>query len=201
MKHFICLTGLGFLLLASCKEPASPTIVSGASSEAKFGGFESEQQWGQHLVSVSSCNNCHSPKIMTAQGPEIDSSRILSGHAAESAPPDVNRKELESKGLVVTGDETAWVGPWGTSFTANLTSDSTTGIGSWTEGQFIECIRHGRYNGAPNGRRLLPPMPWESYRNMSDDELKAVLTYLKSTRPVHNAVPPPQPPVSPRRPT
>ena len=90
---------------------------------------------------------------------------------------------------------TSWVGPWGVSYTANLTSVST-GIGSWKESQFIYAIRNGKFKGLPDGRPLLPPMPWTMYRNMTDDELKAVFTYLKSTRPVRNVVPPPKPPVS-----
>ena len=57
-------------------------------------------------------------------------------------PPDVDRKEVESKGLAVTNDLTAWVGPWGISYAANITSDST-GIGNWSEAQFILCLREG----------------------------------------------------------
>jgi hypothetical protein len=55
-------------------------------------------------------------------------------------PPNVNRKELESKGLFASNTLTAWVGPWGISYSANLTSDST-GIGMWKEEQFLYAIR------------------------------------------------------------
>ena len=132
---------------------------------------------------------------MTPHGPDIDSSRLLSGHPADSPDPEIDRKEMESKGLVTTGDLTSWVGPWGISYTANLTSDST-GIGTWTEGQFIYAIREGKLKGMPNTRSLLPPMPWQMYRNMKDEELKAIFAYLKSTKPIQNVVPPPKAPVS-----
>ena len=131
---------------------------------------------------------------MTPHGPDLDSSLFLSGHPAQLPDIDVNRQEMESKGLAVTGDLTSWVGPWGISYTANLTSDST-GIGAWQESQFIYAIREGKLKGLPNTRPLLPPMPWNMYRNMSDDELKAIFAFLKSTKPISNVVPPPKPPV------
>jgi hypothetical protein len=103
----------------------------------------------------------------------------------------LNRKEMESKGLAAT-NMLEWIGPWGISYTANITSDSTTGIGNWTEDQFLLCIRKGKYGGAPEGRNLLPPMPWPNFAKMTDDELKAVYAYLESTKPIHNIVPQPQ---------
>ncbi len=159
-----------------------------------FGGFGSQVKWGEHIVSVSGCNDCHTPKKMGPQGPEPDFSLALSGHPSQIPAPDVDRKEMESKGLIVTRDLTAWVGPWGISYTANITSDST-GIGNWKEDQFILCMRQGKYMGIANERSLLPPMPWQEFRLMTDGELKAIFAYLKSTRPIHNIVPQPQPPV------
>ena len=100
---------------------------------------------------------------------------------------------MQAKGLVVTNDLTTWVGPWGVSFAANLTPDET-GIAAWDFDRFKTTIRFGRYHGDQNGRMLLPPMPWEMYRHMSDDELAAVFAYLKSLPPVANQVPAPLPP-------
>ena len=84
---------------------------------------------------------------------------------------------------------TAWVGPWGTSFTANLTPDPETGLGRWTEKDFIQTIRTGRHQG--QGRPILPPMLWEQYRNASDDDLKAVFAYLRQVPAIRNRVPQP----------
>jgi len=172
----------------SSKEPK--TLVA---AESTFNGFESQVEWGRHLVTVSACQDCHSPKIITPQGPEIDSSHMLAGHLAGSPEPDVNKKEMQQKGLVVTNDLTTWVGPWGTSYTANLTSDAT-GIGNWTEAQFLLAIKEGKYKGLPGSRNLLPPMPWQMYRNLRDEELKAIFAYLQTTTPVKNIVPQPLPP-------
>ena len=159
------------------------------------GGYESQVKWGEHLVKTGGCGDCHTPKKMGPMGPEEDSSLLLSGHPANLPPPDVNRKEMESKGLVVTNTLTSWVGPWGVSYTANLTSDST-GIGMWKEEQFLYAIRNGKIKGLPGSRMILPPMPWQAIRHMEDDELKAIFAYLKSTKPIANVVPPPLPPES-----
>ena len=122
----------------------------------QYAGYASQEEWGEHLVTVSACHDCHTPKKMTPYGPEIDSSLLLSGHPAQLPDFEVNRKEMESKGLVVTGDLTTWVGPWGVSYTANLTSDST-GIGAWQESQFIYAIREGKLKGLPNTRSYYFP--------------------------------------------
>jgi hypothetical protein len=157
-------------------------------SNIATGGYESPVKFGEHLVIIGGCNDCHTPKKMTSTGPEPDFSLTLSGHPAKIPPPDVDRKEMESKGLAVTNDLTAWVGPWGISYTANITSDST-GIGNWSEAQFILCLREGKSKGVAGNRELLPPMPWQFYKLMTDDELKAIFAYLKSTKPIQNVVP------------
>ena len=184
------------LLLTQCDQ------VSGVKKPAQeetpnpaFGGFESQAKWGEHLVTVSACHDCHTPKKMTPQGPDIDSSLLLSGHPSQLDAPDVNRPDMESKGVIATSDLTSWIGPWGISYTANLTSDAT-GIGNWKEEQFIYAIREGKMKGLAGSRPMLPPMPWQMYRNMTDDELKAIFAYLKNTKPIHNIVPQPTPPVS-----
>ena len=198
MKHksiyFSCICIASALILSQCQS-SDPVKVASTADKPNYGGYESAEQWGEHIVTVSACNDCHSPKKMTATGPVIDSTRLLSGHPSEMPDIDVNRKELESKGVAATQDLTAWVGPWGISYTANLTSDST-GIGAWTESQFIYSIRNGKYKGLENSRPLLPPMPWDMYRNFSDDELKAIFAYLKTTTPIRNIVPAPKAPVS-----
>ena len=177
---------------SSCNQQTS--VKETNSKPPEFGGYESNIEWGEHIVTISGCHDCHSPKIMTPHGPEIDSTRLLSGHPADMPDIDVNRKDMEAKGLFLTNDLTSWVGPWGISYTANLTSDAS-GIGSWQESQFIYAIRNGKYKGLPNGRPLLPPMPWQMFRHMTDEELKAVFAFLQSTMPIKNVVPPPKPPV------
>jgi cytochrome c553 len=150
---------------------------------------ESLAKRGEYLVTIMGCHDCHSPKVMTPQGPAPDSARLLSGHPANLPLPKVDASELQSW-VLFNHNITAFVGPWGVSFAANLTSDET-GIGNWTEAQFFKAIREGKYKGLDNTRPLLPPMPWNMYRNASDDDLRAIFAYLKSTKPVENRVPAP----------
>jgi Cytochrome c len=173
------------------------TNTAGDSTQIKdqYAGFGSEIAYGRHLVTIGGCNDCHTPKKMTPQGLVPDTMLLLSGHPAALPPLDINRNEIESKGLAVTRDMTEWAGPWGVSYSANLTPDST-GIGSWTEAQFMRAIREGKWQGLDGTRPLLPPMPWQELRRMTDEELSAIFAYLKSIKPVSNVVPLPLPPVS-----
>ena len=184
-------------LAISCSETKKNEIAKEITESKKidFGNFESQEKWGEHLVTILDCNACHTPKKMTNQGPVHDESLRLSGRPAENPGIEIDRKEIESKGLTVTGDLTEWIGPWGISFAANLTPDET-GLGNWTEDQFMLAIREGKSKGLSGSRTLLPPMPWEMYRHMTDGELKAVFAYLKTLKPISNIVPPPIPPVS-----
>lgn len=164
-----------------------------AVAKVDFNGYASRAKWGEHLVTVSACHDCHTPKKMTAMGPVIDSSLLLAGHITGSPEPGINGKELQGKGLVVTSDLTTWIGPWGTSYTANLTSDES-GIGNWQEAQFMRALREGKYKGLEGSRNLLPPMPWDMYKNFTDEEIKAIFAYLKTTTPIRNIVKGPLPP-------
>lgn len=148
---------------------------------------------GERLVTVLGCNDCHSPKVMTAKGPVTDSLRLLAGHPADEQLPPYEKEILKSY-VLFNMSSTAATGPWGTSFAANLTPDQS-GIGNWTEEQFIRAMKEGKWKGLENSRDLLPPMPWAAYSHMPDEDLKAIFTYLKSISPVNNAVPMAIPPV------
>ena len=199
MKIYLLISSLllfSFLFLSTpvLKElPEKNTELTAAAIALQ--GNQEQIRFGERLVVIAACHDCHTPKKMTDKGPVMDYSRALSGHPADMPPPDVNRKEVEQKGLAVTNTLTVWVGPWGISYAANLTSDAT-GIGNWTEKQFFTAIRQGKYKGLENSRSLLPPMPWDMYRNMTDEELRAIFAYLKSTKPIKNVVPAAQPPVT-----
>jgi hypothetical protein len=146
-------------------------------------------QHGKYMVTVMSCNDCHSPKVFTADGPVADTTRLLSGSPSTVPLPKIDTNSLHP-GYWYTGspDLTAWVGPWGISFAANLTPDSTTGIGAWSEETFINTLRSGKHLGLKDGRQILPPMPWNFIAVATDDDLKAIFAYLKSLPPIHNQV-------------
>jgi hypothetical protein len=125
---------------------------------------------------------------MGPKGPHADMTRALTGHPQNekmAAPPALNGAWVWAG----AGTNTAFAGPWGVSFTANLTPDPDTGLGKWTEEMFIATIRTGRHQGV--GRPVLPPMPVQVYTNMTDEDLKSVFAYLQSLPPVRNRVPAP----------
>jgi hypothetical protein len=159
--------------------------------QQKGGANKAQIERGKFYVTVGGCNDCHSPKIFTPQGPVIDSTRLLSGHPATEPVPGIPQGVLGPGkwGALTNGHLTAWAGPWGVSFTRNLTPDIATGIGSWTEEIFIKAMRTGKDMG--EGRDILPPMPWFNFAQMSDGDLKAIFAYLKSLKPIQNAVPDP----------
>jgi mono/diheme cytochrome c family protein len=144
---------------------------------------------GEHLVIGGACHDCHSPKIMTPEGPKVDSSRLLSGHPADAPVPQIDLNALKPGYWIhFSPDLTTFVGPWGMSYAANLTSDSATGIGAWSEANLVVAIRTGKHMGFKNGRSIMPPMPWDNYRNLPDDDLRSIFAYLKSTPPISNRV-------------
>jgi len=147
---------------------------------------------GQYLVNAIGCDDCHSPKKMGPHGPEVDSAHRFSGYPAGRPLPGFDAGTAKNW-ILFGGDLTSSVGPWGVSFAANISSDPT-GIGNWTEAQFIRCIREGKWKGLEQGRPLLPPMPWENFRKLSYEDLRCIYTYLKTTKPVNNSVPQPIPP-------
>jgi hypothetical protein len=146
---------------------------------------------GAYIVSTAGCHDCHTPFKVGPNGPEPDMTRQLSGHPADvevPAPP-------KPVGPWIWGGaetNTAFYGPWGISFAFNLTPDENTGLGIWTEDMFVRAIREGKHMG--QSRPILPPMPWPVYRNLTDDDLKAVFAYLRTIPKIANRVPDPKTP-------
>ena len=68
---------------------------------------------------------------------------------------------------------------------SNITPDKETGIGNWTDDQIIDAIRNGK---RPDGTIIGPPMPIPFYRDMSDTDVRAIVAYLRSVRPIRNKV-------------
>jgi cytochrome c553 len=172
--------------------------VSFASSAAEPKGAgpakgSANVERGRYLAGFGGCNDCHSPKVFTPKGPQVDESKRLSGHPASEKLPALPAGVLgpDRWGAVTTNGLTAWVGPWGTSFAANLTPHAT-GIGNWTAEAFIKAMRTGKHLG--EGRQILPPMPWQDIGKLRDADLRALFAYLKSLPPVANEVPAPLPP-------
>ena len=144
---------------------------------------------GRYLVNTSGCHDCHTPFKMGPSGPEPDMSRMLSGHPEALVMPPAPRLPEGPWMMTTSATNTAWAGPWGVSFTANLTPDAETGLGKWTLKNFKETLRTGRHMG--RGRPILPPMPIPAYSQFNDADLEAIFTYLQSIPAVKNRVPEP----------
>ncbi len=145
---------------------------------------------GAYLVKIIGCDDCHTPWIEGPEGPEPDMTRRLSGHPEDmalAAPTAVD----ENWPWQGAGSNTAYAGPWGVSFAANLTPDELTGTGIWTEDIFVQTLRTGRHWG--HARPILPPMPWQAYRWMTDEDLRAIYAFLRTVPPIRNQVPEPIP--------
>jgi len=123
---------------------------------------ETELQRGKYLVSVIPCTDCHTPGTFLGKP---DKKRYLGGS-------DVG---FEVPGL-------------GVFYAPNLTPDKETGLGNWSKEEIATAITTGK---RPDGRILAPPMPVESFKNLSHSDALAIATYLKSLPAIKNKVPGP----------
>ena len=158
-------------------EPAAPAATAASQVDR-----------GRMLVIGGGCHDCHTPKKLGPNGPEADMDRMLMGHPQDEAVTAPFKTPAGSPYEIhINGNLTAWSGPWGVTYAANLTPDENTGIGIWTDDMFVNALQKGKHMGA--GRPILPPMPWNWYGQLPPDDLKAILAYLKSIKPIANRVP------------
>jgi mono/diheme cytochrome c family protein len=172
---------------------AACTSTKSTSSEAQApANAETRVARGQYLVTMIGCNDCHTPLKMGQNGPEPDMTRMLSGHPEQmgTLPADTPQGPWLWSGAATN---TAFSGPWGVSYAANLTPDPS-GLSIWTEDMFVKAIRTGKHMGT--SRDIMPPMPWPAFRNASDEDLKSIYAYLRTIKPVSNHVPDVQPPAN-----
>ena len=190
---------LAVALFACCFVLSAFAVGSDKSTDAKK--LKAMIERGRYLANFGGCSDCHSPKVFTPMGPIPDSTRLLSGSPSSNKLPELPKDILapDKWGAITTNDLTAWAGPWGVSFAHNLTPDVASGLGSWTEQMFIKALRTGKDMG--EGRDILPPMPWQTIGMATDADLKAIFAYLKSLKPIENAVPDPISPTGERVPT
>lgn len=114
---------------------------------------------GQYLVKIMDCGGCHTPGALTGK-------------------PDDSRR--------LAGSEVGFAGPWGVAYPKNLTSDRETGLGAWTEAEIVRAVRQGQ---SRDGRVLAPVMPWPSYAILTEQDARAIATYLRSLPAVKLEVP------------
>jgi mono/diheme cytochrome c family protein len=117
-------------------------------------------KWGKYLVEGMGCVECHTP--LDGRGGNIESLRLAGGVRFT-------------------------LGPYGEFVTYNLTSDSATGLGGWTDEQIKDALTKGARR---DGTRMLPfPMPWTAFAKMKPEDLNAIIAYLRTVPPIHNEIP------------
>ena len=192
MKKTTLTSGILALSIAATLITYSVTTSKESASKLKPMTEDEKIKRGEYLVNSIGCDDCHSPKKLGPNGFEIIAEKRFSGFNPDQPLPSVNMGEVRKGWMLFAPDLTSAVGAWGQSFSANISSDAT-GIGNWKEEQFIKALREGKSKGLDGTRPLLPPMPWFVYKNMTDEDLKSIFAYLKTTKPVHNLVPQPKP--------
>lgn len=172
---------------------AAALACAAVSLSAQAEGRDAALKRGALLVKIGGCQDCHTPFKMGPNGPEKDVARGLSGHPEELRLPTPPKLEA-AWNWAGSATMTAFVGPWGQTYAANLTPDRETGIGAWTEKEFIQAMRTGKHVGV--ARPILPPMPWQAVGALPDNDLRAVFAYLKAQPAVKNKVPDYVPPAA-----
>ena len=177
------------VVFGGCKAKVEGTTGSADSSKTKAAAMSPVER-GKYLVTIIGCEHCHTPWKMGEKGPELDNSRMLSGHPEAMIMPPPPKMGMPWM-AAIAATFTSFTGPFGTSYSKNLTPD-TSGLGKWDETTFMLAIRNGKHMG--NGRPIMPPMPWQNIREATDDDLKAIFAYLKTIPPIKNNPPEYQPP-------
>lgn len=152
---------------------------------------QSQVQRGKYVATIAGCEDCHTPKRFDPKlgMPVPDDSKAYSGHPKDAPEPEgtVGTHDMALIGPTFTSFKM----PFGTVYASNITSDKQTGIGGWTEEQFVKAMRTGRLQ---HNEPIRPPMPWPNVAAMNDEDIKAVYAFLQSTRPIQNLVKPPNVP-------
>jgi len=123
---------------------------------------ESQLERGKYLASIMDCGGCHTPGALAGKP---DQARYLAGSTIGFGVPEA-----------------------GTFYPPNLTSDKETGLGAWSVQDIVKAVKTGV---RPDGRQLIPVMPWPAYSALTDADALALATYLKSLPPVSSKAPGP----------
>lgn len=130
------------------------------------------------LVAVTSAASAETP---LERGTYLMQSIVACGNCHTPKGPSGGIPGMELAGISPLEDNPAF-----TAQSPNITPDKETGIGNWTDEQIIVAIREGK---RPDGSIIGPPMPIGLYRGMSDTDVKAIVVYLRSVKPIKNKIP------------
>jgi mono/diheme cytochrome c family protein len=188
---FLAATLFSVAFIAPSTVPARAASSTNATrvSDSEPQSAASQVERGGYLVRSLGCSDCHTPFKLGPNGPEPDREHLFAGHPEGLVMPPAPKLPAGPWLVSVAATNTAWAGPWGVSYTANLTPDRETGLGAWSEQEFLDTVRSGRHMG--RGRPILPPMPIEALANMTDEDLRAIFAYLHTLPAIKNRVPQP----------
>jgi len=169
MKTFLKIVGGVVLVLAALIAGGVTWLAvrkpeSRPPSSEKVEANAAQLARGKYVVEhVSDCLGCHSDHVQKFGFPVKPGSEGQGGFVFD--------KNLGFPGVVAA---------------QNITPDPEFGLGKWTDGEIIRAFREGVDR---NGEALFPMMPYQHLRNMSDDDAKSVVAYLRTLKPIHNSVP------------
>jgi mono/diheme cytochrome c family protein len=132
---------------------------AGAKPAAQEGDDDDLVAKGQYLAEITGCIGCHTP---------------------------IDERGQQVPNMVAAGGYPFALGEQGTVFTKNITPDEETGVGSWTDQEIKDAITTGV---SPDGLHLHPIMPYFFFNKMADDDLDAIVAWMRSLPPIKNEVP------------
>jgi mono/diheme cytochrome c family protein len=146
---------------AACGLSVAALLLAGAG-QVRAQPAASEVERGKYLMQFGGCIDCHTPGYFFGKP---DMSKALAGSEVGFEIPGVG----------------VFYGP-------NLTSDKATGLGNWSKAQIVTALQTGV---RPDGRMLVPIMPWKAFANLTKEDANALAAYLMSLPPITNKVPGP----------
>ena len=169
MKTFFKVLGIALLVVIALLAGAATWLslkkpAQRPASTAKIGATPERVARGKYLVEhVSACLDCHSDHLLTYSLPIKPGTEGIGGYIFD--------KKVGFPGVVAA---------------QNITSHPADGLGQWSDGEIIRAMREGIDR---NGDALFPMMPYQHFSVMCDDDAKAVVTYLRTLKPLPNRVP------------
>jgi mono/diheme cytochrome c family protein len=177
--------------LSGCSTPEKVAEAPAATAAPAALTGQAQIDRGKMLVIGGGCHDCHTPKKIGPNGPEFDYDRALSGQPEGEKITAPFKNDPKSPWQVhASGNLTAWTGAWGVSFCREHHRRHQHRY-RHLDGQDVHRRDAHRQATMGTSRQILPPMPWNFYGQLPDEDLKAILAYLKSTKPIANQVPVP----------
>lgn len=166
-KNFVLVALLIACLLSVAQPSAAKPLLQGGDLVAR----------GQYLATIAGCDGCHTPFRAEFDSPELTPAQLQTLSMSERSAKD--------PAMYLAGGRIFDLGPAGIIVATNITPDPLTGIGAWTNAEVEAAMRTGV---TPDGRQLIPIMPYTAYNQMADADMQAIIAYLRSLPPIKNDV-------------